>query len=212
VRVTTWEKERFLKKMLNFNIKNFSYLLFFFLLFCNTSFSETKVTTDISEYLKSLKHFKCSFIQANPDGSVSEGSMIYSDKRFRINYESPTKILFIAKEKKAMYYNKDLEEVHYFNPNKTAFNIFKSIFDINNLSEDYYTINIKQSIIEISIKNIQVDDIQNFKIIFQNKPLLLKKITWGGVGEKSVFSIYNIEKEPIISKKTFNMAHPLINN
>ena len=138
--------------------------------------------------------------------------MIYSDKKIRIDYESPSKIIFIAREKKAMYFNKDLEEVHYFNPNKTAFNIFNSIFDLNNLSKDLYTIKIEESVIEILMNNLNVEDIKVFKIIFQNNPLLLKKIIWEETSGKSVFSVYNIEKNPLTSKRTFSMAHPLINN
>ena len=111
-----------------------------------------------------------------------------------------------------MYFNKDLEEVHYFNPNKTAFNIFNSIFDLNNLSKDLYTIKIEESVIEILMNNLNVEDIKVFKIIFQNNPLLLKKIIWEETSGKSVFSVYNIEKNPLTSKRTFSMAHPLINN
>ena len=206
-----WVKEKFLKTIHKLRNKFF---LFFFIacFFSNSSISETKTTSDIAEYIIGLKNFKCNFIQANPDGSISEGTMIYSDKKIRIDYESPSKIIFIAREKKAMYFNKDLEEVHYFNPNKTAFNIFNSIFDLNNLSKDLYTIKIEESVIEILMNNLNVEDIKVFKIIFQNNPLLLKKIIWEETSGKSVFSVYNIEKNPLTSKKTFSMAHPLINN
>lgn len=204
-------KEKFLKIIYKLK-NNFFLVLFISCFFSNSSISETKTTSDIAEYIIGLKSFKCNFIQANPDGSISEGTMIYSDKKIRIDYESPSKIIFIAREKKAMYFNKDLEEVHYFNPNKTAFNIFNSIFDLNNLSTDLYTIKIEESVIEILMKNLNVEDIKVFKIIFQNSPLLLKKIIWEEISGKSVFSLYNIEKNPLTSKKTFSMAHPLINN
>tara|TARA_Y100000741_G_scaffold336276_1_gene294779 strand:- start:175 stop:798 length:624 start_codon:yes stop_codon:yes gene_type:complete len=204
-------KEKFLKTIHKLRNK-FFLILFISCLFSNSSISETKTTSDIAEYIIGLKNFKCNFIQANPDGSISEGTMIYSDKKIRIDYESPSKIIFIAREKKAMYFNKDLEEVHYFNPNKTAFNIFNSIFDLNNLSKDLYTIKIEESVIEILMNNLNVEDIKVFKIIFQNNPLLLKKIIWEETSGKSVFSVYNIEKNPLTSKRTFSMAHPLINN
>ena len=41
--------------------------------------------------------------------------MIYSNNKIRLQYTVPTKIIFIAREKKAMYFNQDLEEVEYFN-------------------------------------------------------------------------------------------------
>ena len=93
-------KEKFLKTIHKLRNK-FFLMLFISCLFSNSSISETKTTSDIAEYIIGLKNFKCNFIQANPDGSISEGTMIYSDKKIRIDYESPSKIIFIAREKKS---------------------------------------------------------------------------------------------------------------
>ena len=102
------------------------YILIHILFLSKTAYTEDVFLQNISQYIEQLKEFKCNFIQYSPDGSISEGSMIYSKNKIKINYLKPSLITFVAREKKAMYFNEDLLELHYFNPDKTAFSLFKN--------------------------------------------------------------------------------------
>ena len=136
----------------------------------------------------------------------------YAKNKIRVNYTKPYNVTFVAKKNKAMYFNKDLMELHYFNPNKTAFSMFKSFFELHNMPKDTYKIVENNNVINVELKKIEVDNISNFSIIFQNNPIELKKIKWSGVDGDSTFSIYNLNSEIIINKKTFSMLNPIINN
>ena len=47
--------------------------------------AEDSLSKNISKYINELTQFSCNFIQSNPDGSISEGSMIYSENKIRVN-------------------------------------------------------------------------------------------------------------------------------
>ena len=189
------------------------FIIFFIISYFNfleLSYAQSYFVNNISQYLKKINEFGCDFIQSNPDGSVSEGNMIYSNNKIRLQYTVPTKIIFIAREKKAMYFNQDLEEVEYFNPNKTILGIFKSIYKLNEMSKESYEIKIKNGVIELVIKDLLVEELNSFSIIFQNNPVVLKKIQWEALDGKSTFAFYNINRNVTIDKKTFNLANPLL--
>ena len=191
-------------------------LIVFFLIFLflnNTLVANEIVAYNISKYLESLSTFKCNFVQANPDGTISEGTMLYSEKKIRINYKKPSKITFIAKSKKAMYYHEDLEEVHYFNPKKTIFVLFNNLLDFSSFPKNNYNISVEDKAIEVQINNTEVEEIQSFILMLQNEPVELKKIKWVGVDNlRYSFSVFNMVSGIIINDKEFNMAHPLLNN
>ncbi len=186
-------------------------LAFTFILFNlgNNIYADENNAYELSKYLKSLNKFKCDFIQANPDGSLSEGEMTYYEKKIKIIYQKPTKITFISKNNKAMYFNEDLMEVEYFSPDKTALKFFEMIFNLSNLSDESYTLVGRNDLIEITLHNMEIEEISEFKVIFQNKPIALKKVFWKTEGGGSVFSIFNINKGIVIDKKTFSMVNPL---
>ena len=193
--------------------KFISYTILLTLLFSLQSISaENLLSKNISKYIYELKKFKCNFIQSSPDGTVSEGSMIYSENKIRVNYIKPYVVTFVAKKNKAMYFNEDLMELHYFNPDKTAFHIFKSFFELHNMPKDTYEIIENNNVINVELIKILVDDISNFSIIFQNSPIELKKIKWTGDDGNYTFSIYNLNSEVVINKETFSMVNPILNN
>ena len=194
------------------NIKIIIYIIFYFFSFYKTTQAKDFNAEDIQNYFQKLNEFSCNFIQANPDGSVSEGKMIYSNDKIKINYIKPSKITFIAKKNKAMYYNEDLEELHYFNPNKTAFSIFKSFFKFSEMPKEIYNLINNNNVIKINLTKVEVEEITKFEVIFQNSPLELKKIQWTTVDGYSIFSIYNLDTQVMINKKTFSMASPILNN
>tara|TARA_Y100000590_G_scaffold265062_1_gene297879 strand:- start:11304 stop:11903 length:600 start_codon:yes stop_codon:yes gene_type:complete len=192
-------------------LKNiFTFVLVLFLYFSNIIvYSSVKDNNDISEYLNSLKQFSCNFIQANPDGSVSEGNLLYFDKKLKINYIKPTNIIFVVKKNRAMYFNKDLEEVRYFNPENSILDILDSLFEIDKLAEEDYKISRDNNVITIFMDTEITDEIINYKIIFQNNPIALKKIKWKNQNNESSFSIFDISTNVEINKKTFSLANPL---
>ena len=197
-----------------FKIKNISYLIFFFfIIFFQTVLKSEESSIEIlSNYLSELKHFKCNFIQLNPDGTVSEGNLIFSDNKIKISYLKPTKITFIAKRNKAMYYNETLQEVHYFNPDKTAFNIFKSLFQIKDMVKDDYIMKESNDVLKIIFNKFNIEELIEFTIFFERNPIVLKKFEWIDVSGKFTFSILDINGLVDVNKKTFNMANPLIKN
>ena len=138
--------------------------------------------------------------------------MIYSENKIRVNYTKPYSVTFVAKKNKAMYFNEDLMELHYFNPNKTAFSLFASLFNLNQMPKDFYSIEVKNSVINLKFNEINIEQISKFSVVFQDNPLELKKIKWSSEDGESVFSIYNLDSGVEIHKKTFSMINPIINN
>ena len=88
--------------------------------------------------------------------------------------------------------------------------MFKSIYKLNEMSKESYEIKIKSGVIELIIKDLLVEDLNSFSIIFQNNPVVLKKIQWEALDGKSTFAFYNINRSVKIGKKTFNLANPLL--
>lgn len=197
-----------------FNKLSFYLILIIFvtLSFQKNLLSDELLIEQLSKYIEDLNKFKCNFIQLNPDGTISEGNMIYSDNKIKISYLKPSAITFIAREKKAMYFHEDLLELHYFNPNKTAFSLFTSMFNLTEMPKNSYSINSKNDVINLNFDEIGVDQIVEFSIFFQNNPIELKKIKWTGESGESIFSIFNIDKNIEIHKKTFSMVNPILNN
>ena len=83
------------------------------------------------------------------------------------------------------------------------------IFNLSNLSDESYTLVGRNDLIEITLHNMEIEEISEFKVIFQNKPIALKKVFWKTEGGGSVFSSFNINKGIVIDKKTFSMVNPL---
>ena len=111
--------------------KNEKYLSYFYIIvFLILSFkveSNTNIKIKILDYLNSLQYFSASFIQ-NDNETLSEGKVYIGKKRVRAEYLSPSKILIVLDEDKAMYYNYELEEDEFFNPKNTNAWFFYDIF------------------------------------------------------------------------------------
>ena len=142
--------------------KNTKIIIYVFLLVNISStniLSDESITLKVSQYLLNLNKFSCNFVQLNPDGSISEGKLIYSENKIKINYIKPTKITFISKKNKAMYFNEDLMEVHYFNPEKTAYDIFMLMFKLEELPPKSYNIIEETGLIKIDLIDLPNDEI-----------------------------------------------------
>ena len=71
------------------------------------------------------------FIQIQ-ENEIQTGRFFKKNNRLRINYDEPSNIEFVIKKNSAMYFNKNLGEVHYFNTKKNNTKILFDLFnDIN---------------------------------------------------------------------------------
>ena len=159
--------------------KNEKYLSFFFIiLFLILSLkveSNTNVKNKISNYLNSIQNFSASFIQSD-NQTLSEGKVYIGKKRVRVEYLSPSKILIVLDEDKAMYYNYDLEEDQFFNPKKTNAWFFYDIFRNPYFFEDSKIV-IKDKEIILEKSGFDKEDTKYvINVYFENSPMILRKI------------------------------------
>ena len=196
----------FLKKV--FSIKVIKLLfLFVFLSFSAVSDENNRLKNALT-YLKNLDEFSSSFLQIQ-NTDVSEGSIFIKGDRLRIEYTSPTNLIFILKKNKGMYFNKELQEVEYFNPKNTIGKFFIDLFHNDNfLSGSKVTI--KKSYFYIQ-KEIQIDEvIYEIKIFFEEKPFQLRKLEIVNDAEIITFTILNLNYNPNLNEKFFSLANPLL--
>ena len=160
-------------------LKNENYSLIFFITIFFLLFFKSALGVDdknrVLNYLKSLKNFSASFIQ-NDGVNLSEGKVYIGEKRVRAEYLSPTKILIVLDNDKAMYYNYDLEEDEFFNPKNTNAWFFYDIFRNPYFFKDS---SLKEENHELIIEKIGVDiDQRNFviKVYFEKNPLVLRAV------------------------------------
>jgi len=192
---------------------NYSCVIFFlFVLTCILAKAEEESKNyrlKILEYLSNNEEFSSSFIQYN-DGAFQEGEFFLKKNRLRIEYDTPTHIIFVIKDSNAMYYNVDLKEVEYFNPKNTAAKIFFDFFYDKKFLEDV-EFNDENSSFNF-FKKIKIkDEISNIKIIFEKSPVKLRKIEINNSEGFTSFAIINANYNPILNDRMFSLANPLLN-
>ena len=160
----------------------------------------------ISNYISSLKNFSVSFLQKE-SGEFSEGKISIGDERVRVDYTSPTKILIIISNNKAMYYNYDLDEDEFFDPRDTSAWFFFEIF--NNL--DFFVnskISIDENNIIIKKEGYLNNETYKLTIFFENKPLTIRKIELV-IGERElILSFFNHNYFENFNKNYFKLINP----
>ena len=163
------EKDMYSKK---YNVLLCFFILTFFL--TKNVISSEKNYLEISNYLYEIKNFTVSFIQ-DDGGSLSEGKIFIGENRLRVEYQTPSKILIILDKDKAMYYNFELDEDEFFDPQNTSAWFFFDIFKNRDFLND--------AILQSKNKNILIQKqgelnggIYNLEIDFENNPLVLRKI------------------------------------
>ena len=159
--------------------KNDQYLKYFYIIiFLFLSYkveSNTEINTKINDHLNSLQYFSGSFIQ-NDGENLSEGKVYIGEKRVRIEYLYPSKILIILDEDKAMYYNYELEEDEFFNPKNTNAWFFYDIFRNPYFFEDSEIV-IKNNQIVVDKSGFNSEEIKYLiKVYFENNPMILRKV------------------------------------
>ncbi len=180
-------------------------------LFSYKAYSETEDRIKIINYLESLQNFSASFLQNNGE-SLSEGRVYIGKKRVRAEYLSPTKILIILDENKAMYYNYELEEDEFFNPKNTNAWFFYDIFR-NPLFFSDANIEFENNEIILEKNGFDVEDKKySIKVFFENAPLVLRKVELWINQEITTLSIYNHNYNEQFNKNFFKLISPNLLN
>ena len=159
-------------------------------------------------YLNTINEFSSPFLQIQ-NNDVSEGLIYIKKDRIRIEYVSPSNLIFVLKENKGMYFNVDLQEVEYFNPKNT---IGKFIIDLFYNDSFLLDSEIKTGKGHFYIfKKFQLEEkIYKIKIYFEENPLQLRKIEIVSDLEIFTFSILSPNYNPELSDKIFSLANPLL--
>ena len=174
------EKDTYLKKI---KFKNLFFFLFIFLYF-NTGFGE-EVKKNIINHINSLNNFSAKFIQSN-DLGIEEGVIFIGKNRIKVEYKFPSKVTIIMDERKSMYFNKDLQEVEYFNTKKSEANIFFQILKNKNFLDNADIKDGKKNI--VVKKKYKFDEIIYIaELIFEQNPYLLRKIKVSPLSAKKLF-------------------------
>ena len=191
------------------SLKNNKYVNYLcIIIFLNFSYSvdaDTKIK--ILDYLNSLQYFSASFIQ-NDNESLSQGMVYIGERRVRAEYLSPSKILIVLDEDKAMYYNYELEEDEFFNPKNTNAWFFYDIFRNPNFFEDS-EIKLKNN--EIILEKSGFNNEQTkylINVYFENNPLILRKIEVYVNDEFLQISIFNHTYNENFDKDFFKLINP----
>ena len=192
-------------------LKNKKYLLsllsIILLLLSYKSYSDTNDKDKVLSHLNSLKYFSASFIQKDNE-ILSEGKIYIGEKRVRAEYLSPSKILIILDEDKAMYYNYDLEEDEFFDPKNTSAWFFYEIFR-NPLFFQNGLLSVKNNELILQKKGVDNEE-QNYQItaLFEINPLVLRGIEVMINKEVLKFSIYNHNYNEEFDKDFFKLINP----
>ena len=194
-------KDRFLEK-----IKLI--ILIVGLCFSNSLYAEN-IYEKIFNYNDSLKNSSVSFIQTDTN-YVQEGVIFFGDKRIKIVYKSPQKLTIILSEKKGMYINHELKESYFFTTKKSYIKFFFDVFHKKKYLENL-PITESDHRVEI-VEKIKLDDIlYNIKLIYENKPINLRRLEIIENDKKTQMGFFNLSFEKSFNKKFFSMVDPYIN-
>ena len=189
-----------------FSKKNKALLIFLIIFFSNNISNANDNKERVVSYLKNLKNMSVSFLQ-NDGENISEGVISIGAQRVRVDYKSPSKILIILDEDKAMYYNFDLDEDEFFDPRDTTawffFDIFKNTSFLNNA-----IISASENSIIMFKKDKTNSEIYELKLFFEDNPLVIRKIELKINNEKIIFSIYDHNFNKNFKKNFFKLINP----
>ena len=199
------EKDTYSKKI---KFKNLFFFLFIFLYF-KTALGE-EIKKNLIDHINSLNNFSAKFIQSN-ESSIEEGTIYIGEKRIKVEYKLPSRVTIIMDERKSMYFNKDLQEVEYFNTRKSEANIFFQILKNKNFLGDAEIKDDKKNI--IVKKKYRFDEIIYLaELIFEQNPYLLRKIKVSFNENYYTISFFNHSFNQDFRKNFFSLVDPLIIN
>ena len=183
------------------------FIVFFFLNIVEAKDKEQIYKIKTFEYLTNIVEFESKFIQIQ-ENEIQTGHFFKKNNRLRVNYDEPSNIVFVIKQNKAMYFNKNLGEVQYFNTKKNSTKIFFDLFnDINFLD------NAKFFFYDNVFHFSKIIDIANesnlIKIFFEESPIRLRKIKIQNEDTTITFYINDINFNPDFEDNFFSLANPL---
>ena len=196
-------KDMFLKNEVNLVI----FFITIFFLFPEKAYSTLESKKRVLNHLSSLKYFSASFLQ-NDGSNLSEGKVYIGEKRVRAEYFSPTKIVIILDEDKAMYYNYELDEDEFFNPKNTNAWFFYDIFRNPDFFNDG-SMEIKNN--ELILEKTGFDnDERSFliKVYFEENPLVLRAVEVHIDENFLKLSIFNHSYNEQFDKDFFKLINP----
>ena len=185
----------------------FSFLIIIFFLYSFSGLSNTINKDRILDHLNSLQFFSASFLQ-NDGETLSEGKVYIGKKRVRAEYSTPTKILIILDNDKAMFYNYELEEDEFFNPRNTNAWFFYDIFRNPYFFEDG---KIEEKDGELILKKGGIDFENNkylIKVYFEKSPLIFRAVEVLINEDFLRLSIFNHSYNEEFDKDFFKLINP----
>lgn len=201
-----WGKEVFLRKTFNLKILKLVFVLIFFS--SPIKSDENTYLKDASTYLGNLDEFSSSFLQIQ-NNEISKGLLFLKGNRLRIEYTSPSNIIFVLKNNRVMYFNAELQEVQYFSPKNTIGQFFIDLFNKENFLLNSQTSHGKGYF--IVFKEIVFEkEKHQVEIYFEEKPLQLRKFQIINNEGITTFSILNPNFNPNLNNKIFSLANPLL--
>ena len=185
----------------------FLFILFFFLNTVDAKDKEEIYKIKTFEYLTNIDEFESKFIQIQ-ENEIQTGRFFKKNNRLRVNYDEPSNIEFVIKKNSAMYFNKNLGEVQYFNTKKNNTKIFFDLFnDINFLDNANFFFN--DNVFHFS-KIIDIANESNLiKIFFEESPISLRKIKIQNEDTTITFYINDMNFNPDFEDNFFSLANPL---
>ena len=155
--------------------KKITFLILTYIFIHNKAFSN--VNRDrVLNYLESFSSMSSNFIQINNNGDILSGKIFLSRPgKFRIEYEQIPLIL-ISDSKRLASVNKDLKSISFHSKNENPLNIllFKKL-DMNKIK----ILNLieRENTLLAKISSINFEDKGVIEILFETKPLKMKKWT-----------------------------------
>ncbi len=172
----------------------------------NINSAEPNENERVIKYLKNIKNLSVSFIQT--DGiNLSQGIIAIGKKRLRVEYSSPSKILIILDKDKAMYYNFDLDEDEFFNPQNTSAWYFYEIFKNPSFLKNSPLTNENKNIILRKSGEVEGEPFK-LKIEFEDEPMILRKIELTINQDRLSISFYDHEYNKKFDDKYFKLINP----
>jgi len=202
------EKEVFLKKIYKFINFFYSVTLIFIVTTSYALETNQNIKGYLLEHFSEISAFSSSFIQTNGI-TIEEGKLYLKNKRLRIEYTNPSNILIIVTKNKGMYFNKDLEEIEYFNPQNSIANIFFRVFYDHSFFDNAKYVNQQKTL--MITKKIYLDNEEiKMKVFFEKSPLVIRKLEMESINGTTTYSIINPNFNPSLENKFFSLANPLL--
>ena len=183
------------------------FLLTIFFLLPQNGYSTVGDKKKVLNHLNSLNYFSASFLQ-NDGSNLSEGKVYIGKKRVRAEYFSPTKIIIILDEDKAMYYNYELEEDEFFNPKNTNAWFFYDVFR-NPDFFDNSSMELKNNELILEKRGFDIEG-KNFliRVYFEESPLILRAVEVHSGDDFLKLSIYNHSYNEEFDEDFFKLINP----